>query len=347
MFDDEFNVVKKPHRSFEIEPKKIEAAPEKKFKFFDKVKTFLPFLNPSLPKESNLTGRIYAEIKKDAHQRIEQLKNLKQLFKEELKEGDEDLWQTVEAVIDPLVREYHNIEEKLQKDATSPTAESIFSYTQWVEKTKLWAPLHGKSTDRLSIIETVVIQTMFASELVIDRDLKTLQDYVAHEVRYLKDQLGLVEKVAKEIDIKVGPYIKGLIELKKSKPEDLQLEHLQQWKSDVDQARSEYYEEALEVIDSIIGRFVPDKSAVTKKSEHEHEHLKEVFATIALLEEKVPKVLQELEKATLEEKTILKDKLLKFEDQVHTMNGNLRLTPELEERVLVLMEEIAEALKRF
>ena len=302
----------------------------------------MPFFKRGAAADISLTGRIHAQLKNDAHLIVEELKKLKENLRQELDAEDDEshLWNSFEAVVNPLIREYANIEKKLNiaDDTLEEKTSMLQSYTEWVKKAKLWVALVSKPTDREEIVQAVVDHTAHVSDLLIDRDLKTLREYMMHEIQVLSHShdLGLLPQA---IEKKLRPHIEGLISLKNCKPADLKLEHLQAWKTEIDELRTKHYNNALQIIDQEINSLFP-----AQKIEEDQEHLKEIFNLIAYLEEEIPHFLREtLRPMDLEQKAILEEHAEYLESEIHQLNGDLRLTPELADRVQILIKTVEEA----
>src|ERR1700733_10499017 len=86
--------------------------------FFERIRSFLPLQNKIQEDhagERRLAGRIHAQLYNSAHSIVQQLHSLKKELRKKLIENEEeDLLASVEAVIEPLLREYQQIEAKLQ-----------------------------------------------------------------------------------------------------------------------------------------------------------------------------------------------------------------------------------------
>lgn len=322
---------------------------ERKSGLFGKIKELLPFFKKESRAEHKLAGRVHTELQHDAHMMIEQLKNLKENLKKELNSQDgANLWNSFEAVVNPLLREYGEIEKKLmvKEDSLEKKTSTIKSYNAWIEKAKLWVTLSSKPNDREGIIKAVVLHTMHISDMFIDRDIKTLREYRMHEINSLDIESEELSHIAKKIDAELALHVNSLHSLKHSKPVDLKLEHLQEWKSNVDQLREKHYNDALHSIDNTISALVP----TLPEQEEEHEHLKEIFKLVAYLEEEVPVFLSEMEKLDLSDRDhvlIMEEHGRYLEEEVHNLNKDLRLTPELADRVQDLIHSINKAKKYF
>lgn len=338
----------KGQRPFKIS-EHLPAREERGGGLFNKIKEFLPFFKKESQADHKLTGRIHAELQQDAHLMIEQLKSLKENLKKELDSQDEaHLWNSVEAVVNPLLREFGEIEKKLmsKEDSAEKKNSTIKSYNAWIEKAKLWVALSSKPNDREGIIKAVVQHSMHISDMFIDRDLKTLKEYRMHEINSLDIESEELAMMARKIDAELAPHVNSLHSLKHSKPVDLKLEHLQEWKSNIDELREKHYNNALHVIDDAINTLMP----TLPEKEEEHEHLKDIFKLVAYLEVEVPMFLSEAEKLDLSDKEhifIMEEHGNYLEEEVHNLNRDLRLTPELADRVQELILGITKAKKYF
>ncbi len=309
---------------------------------FEKVKALFPFFVENAPVEKNLTGRIHAELKKNAHDILQQVKTLKDHLKQELdsqKDGGH-LWSCFETVINPLIREFSQIERKLS-NSLEGDHEAIRNYEEWILKAKMWVSLSSKPSDRISIIEAVIEHYLSISDEIIDRDLKTLNDYKQHELYNLGLDFDEIKVASKRLDDELAPCISSLLELKHKKPQNLELQHLAQWKEKLDEDRAHLYHQALFIIDEIIQDIAP--SSITT---HDHEPLTDLHHRLLYVEDEVPIFLGHLHRVDLRDdvkRQLLENQLAFLEDEIHKINQDLRLPPELTDRVDALIKLLEEA----
>ena len=308
------------------------------YNFFKKI---FPFLKTSPKSDTILTGRIHKQLQHDAHAAIVQLKKLREILKKELEgHDDQHLWTSFEAIVNPLLREYDQLERKLFE---SQEPKDLKCYHTWIEKAKLWVSVLARPHDRESITQTVVTHTQQVSHIIIDRDLKMLEEYMINELHHLGFDQEKLSKLASQIHEEIAPHIKGLLDLKHNKPEDLTLSTLQSWKARINSERAKHYNAALHIIDDKLQVLAP-----ASKQEEESEHLKDIFSLVIYLEAELPTFLEELEKIDLDDATQLSlfaDHSVYLEEQIHKLNQDLRLTPELFDRVQVMMMDLDEARK--
>lgn len=301
--------------------------------FFAKL---FPFFKNSSSQVS-LVGRIHRQLQKDAHHIILQLRNLREVLKNELVgHDDQHLWASFEAIVNPLLREYDQLEKKLRED---PQPITLKSYNNWIEKAKLWVALSALPHDREGITKAVVEHTQQVSDMIIDRDIKMLEEYLLDKLQLLDPEKAKIEAV--KLQIEISPHINGLLALKHNKPNDLDIHSLQIWKTRINQERGKHYNAALQIIDL----HLQDK---TPLPEEEHDHLRDIFILVDYLEEEIPTFLEELKRSNLDDKTqisLFEDHAIYLEEQIHKLNQDLRLTPELFDRVQVMMMDLSEVRK--
>jgi hypothetical protein len=326
---------------------KILKKDEKDFRnkgIFDRIKSFFPFFVVKESKDAKLVGRIRNELQKDAKEILNKLKSLKESLRAELESHYESqLWSSIEAVVNPLLREYNQIEKKLMDQSTSIETHTtaIKSYNEWIVKAKLWVTLCNLANDRQDIVHAVVIHTKQVLNDIIDRDLKTLHDYKLHEVRNIGLNFQEIEAVSSTIGNKIKPHVEELEALKKHNPKDIKFDHLMKWKAEVNALRANHYEAALHIIDSIIQSVSPEPI-----QDDALDHLKEVFERLAYLEEELPIFLGHLKRVDLKEdvtKQMLEGQLMFLEEEIHKVNRDLRLTPELADRAAFIIQELNQA----
>lgn len=309
----------------------------KKKSAFEKIKVIFPFFIEKKTNEAKLVGRVHAELQESAQSILTKLKDLKENIKNELDEG---LLNSFEAVINPLIREFTQIEKKIeiQSGDLKQTTSVLKSYADWISKAKAWVSLSSKP-DKRKIIAAVIERSLGISDELIDRDLKMLNDYKLHEVYNLGLDFEEIKAALSRLDIELQPHIDGLLKLKHKKPMDMELCHLSEWKARLDEDRAHYYHAGLYCIDFIIKEIAPHNF-----HDMDEEPLKEIYKKVNSLEEELPIFLGHLvDLNDLVKRQLLESQLAYLEEEVHKVNQDLRLTPELVERVNYIIEELENA----
>lgn len=293
-------------------------------------KTFQPSKSP----DNKLNGRVQ-QLNQTAIVVIQKLKEVKELLKDKL---DAKLFAYVEALMDPMTRDVVCVQKLLtQEGSVVHQAKAFKKYSSWMIKAELWMDLETKAHDHEAITKTIIQHTMHEADEQIDQDMQVIRDYEEHILDTLplnEEEFALLKKhLAKEIK----PQLVNLEDLK-DKPELDNLHDVFAWKDEVNKKRLKYFDRALHVIDEIIHVISPSSS-----SEEEHEHLVEVLTQIAYLEEEIPSLLHDagdVPSIDSVKRALVLSKMQSFEHQLHELNLNLRLTPELEDRLLVLMDTL-------
>lgn len=307
--------------------------------FFEFVRGFLPFVANRQKEQKPLAGRIQSQLQRDAHRMLLQLQELKAILRKELdNHRDEQLWLSFEAVINPLLREYRLIERQL----IHPSDETfkIQNVNSWIDRAKLWVSLCSKPTNREEMVQAVVAHTLQILDQMIDRDLKTLSDYKNHELQLLGLSEEAYSVVRHRLDQDLTPFVNGLLTLKQDIPIDMELGTLVTWKTHADEERNKLFNAALQMMDSIINKAIP-----FAPHEEEQEHLKDLIHRISLLENEMQVLQVQFQNSDLEDplqKEMLVSALLFFEEQAHQIHHELRLTPELVERVQLLLQQFSQ-----
>ena len=251
-------------------------------------------------------------------------------------EEEKHLWNSFEAVLNPLLREYGKIKRDFVKENDEDKTLVIRSYNEWVEKAKLWASLSAKPVDREEIIQAVIKHTKLVSDLLVDRDLKMLNEYLLLELNIPEFDQEELKNLTERLELELNPSIEALKKLKDSAPGDLK--DLQNWKSKIADLRSKHYNQALQIIDTITSSLV-----IPSKGDDNLDHLKEVFASVAYLEEEVPEFLieiQQMDKSNLLDRQEKIAHCRELVEEVHKIIGDLRLTPELGDRIHKLSQQM-------
>lgn len=306
-------------------------------RFIERLRDGFQFFQPGPQKEIKLFGRIQ-DLQKTAESVLEQLTKTRNKLKNEV---DDKLYGFIEAIVNPLIRDYKQIKKSVEQHGSiAQQAQAFKRYSEWIERAKAWAEVCSHSNEQKDIAKAVIQLTVEEFLEVIDRDLQVIQDYTEHMIDNLTiDETEKGELISK-LHFKLDPYILSLKSLKK-KPIDLPIEHVQDWKMRVDKRREKYFDAALHSIDKIIEEVNPSSIG-----EEEHDHLVEIFSQIAYLEEEVPNLYKEIlninRQEDIDQKIILA-RLSSFQNELHNLNLDLRLPPELIDRLQVLIEVLEKA----
>lgn len=250
--------------------------------FYEVIKKFLPFFRPNAEEQQSLVGRIHIELQKDAHAQLQELKLLKETMGKELnKDQDRTLWISFEGIINPLLREFSQIERQFNNPSSreEERLSHLNSINHWIDRAKLWVSLCSKPSDREKMVQAVIEHTFHILDQRIDRDLKTLTDYKEHEVQLLGLGDEAIQVMRDSLEQDLSLFVQGLLRLKEQKPQDRTLSTLIQWKTQTDEKRTLLFNAALHKIDSHVSQAI-----LPVLPEEERENLKELIHQIAHLE---------------------------------------------------------------
>lgn len=308
-------------------------------RFVDRIRyTFQKFQNK--PPEFQLTGRIQ-DLQKTASSVLKQLSEIKNELKAQL---DQEIFSYVEEVVDPMIKEFSKLNKSIeQSGSVVHQAKTYQRYSQWIEKAKLWVQICSKANDKDAIIKAITRYTVEDFLVVIDRDIQVISDYQEHMLDALAVEDEEKIDLAQRLEMRLEPYLKGLNDLR-SKPKDLPLHEIAFWKAQVDKRREKYFDAALHAVDKVINDTIPDTSG-----HEEHEHLVDVLSQIIYLERVAPKLYDEIYTSNnpkQQQIDILESRLITLEQEVHQLNLDLRLTPDLIDRLQVVSEMLDLARKK-
>lgn len=294
----------------------------------------------TIEEETKLSGRVQ-QLNQTAVSVMQKLKEVKELLKGEL---DPHLFTYVETLMDPMTRDIVCVQNLLtEKGSVVHQAKAFKKYSNWMSKAELWMELESKVNDTEAIIKTIILHIMHEADEQIDQDLQVIRDYEDHVLDALPlndEEAGLLKK---HLDKEMRTQMACLEDLK-DKPEISTLHQVFNWKDDVDKKRSKCFDRALQIIDEMIHAISPSST-----SEEEHDYLVEVLTQIAYLEEEIPSLLLEIDGFSPKDavrKNLLLSKVHSFGQEVHKLNLNLRLTPELVDRLQILLDKLDSAEKK-
>lgn len=303
-------------------------------RFVERIKSSFLFFQAKPETDIQLIGRIQ-DLKKRIFDVLSQLKSIKNKIKNDF---DPELSKFIEAIIEFLLKDIERIEKSSERQTSvSQQAHSFQKYAEWLEKAKFWVTLCSQTKDKKNIQIAVVEHNINEVLDMIERDLQIIHDYMEHMI----DNLSIDEKEKKLIfqtlETRLNPYIKSLKALK-IKPSNIDLKGIIPWKAQVDKRREKYFDGALHAIDKIITDINP-----LSTSDESHDHLVDILSQIAYLEEEVPRIYQEIiESGTIDEirRGVIRLTLNTLQEEVHQLNLDLRLTPELIDRLQTISDNL-------
>lgn len=302
-------------------------------RFFDRIKNSFQKNNKESEEQRRLSGRIQ-DLHVLADQVLGKLEEIRTILKTS---HSHDIYTYVHDYIDIITKEVkrNSLAIDLSKSVTSQ-AKAFKRYNLWLEKAKLWIHIcsHMNNQDKM---EQEIIHYMVRDFLeVIDRDLQVIDDYQEHMVNDLA--LNEDEKIdlALMLESKLDPYIKSLYSLR-TVPKQLSLKEVAEWKKQIDAKREKYFDAALHAIDKLI-----EESNPSILSDFDGDHLMEALSEIVFLENEIPNLHDEIYIVKGHVNKSLLNKLQALENKAHELNLNLRLTPDLIDRLQSLIKVLQE-----
>lgn len=282
--------------------------------------------------QSKLAGRVH-ELTQNTDEVLKRLDNIKEELRTQI---DGDLYKYVESAIDPMSRDVKRIQKLMEKKGSPLHQAAAFKkYNEWIEKAKLWVGLESRIHDKKAVIEAIIKHTFAESDELIDHDLQVIREYEAQIVANLPISDEERNSITHLINLKLQPHIQALAHLK-HKPPRIELGKVTHWRSEVDRKRNMHHDDALHDIDEVIQEVAP-----TASNDSENEHILEVFEQVVTLEEDIPKFIKEYEVIDPKDediKNLFQARLKTFLQEIHQLSLDLRLTPQLYERLQVLQD---------
>lgn len=300
-------------------------------------KTF-QFLRTDPESDTHLAGRIQ-EMGKTADSVISQL----QTIKEELKgQVDEELFCYVEGVINPMIREFSRIKRSMNAEGDDiQQAQAFKRYNEWIDKAKLWVHFTSSKQSKEAISKFVITQSIRDFLDLIDRDLRLIEDYRNQAIESLRFNPTEYEAFTKRLDTILAPYLQTFSSLKEMPEKEIPLLQISIWKVNVDKRRDRFFNHILQVIDNLVNDAQPGTGTF-----EEYEHIIDILEQIEYLEDSIPKMIASIQKKTdLFDTQTLLAQLLSAEEEVHKLYTDLRLPPDLADRLHKLKTMLANAFK--
>lgn len=284
--------------------------------------------------EKLLIGRIqdlYKTADLVLHELQEKMKALRGMF-------DAEVGDLIDKVSEPLYRDIERIKHALHHQSSAvQQAQTFKKYLQWIEKSRYWIRLASGNHSKEVIIDTLMMQMVIEFLECIDRDLQIIQDYQKHRLENLSISSELKQELLEKLEKILYPYLQNLKRLKAA-PKIFQLSDISPWKIKIDKRREKYFDGALHIIDKIIEEFYPETA-----TEEGHEHLVAVLSQVAYLEEEIQHLKSELsqqENWSPLDSSIFEARFLSLEEEIHHLNLDLRITPEVFDRLQVLIQDL-------
>lgn len=288
--------------------------------------------------ERQLVGRII-ELNQSASEVLNSLKMIKNDLK---KDVDKDLYPFIEAVMKPMIRDVVRIQNCLHDDnAIYKQAEAFKRYSEWVDRAKLWVSLCSAKKDKEAIIAAVIQHTIDDFSNIIERDKRLIEDYLDHVLEYIPlGEEDRKEILSKQIRNALKPYLKSLVDLKKS-PKNLCLETLNEWKENSDKRRDRYYNAALQVVDNFVSDSIPIGS-----QQYEPANLIGLLEQLDFLEGEISVLCERVMKKNGEidiEVGLIESELLSLEQEVQDLYFDVRMPADALKRLKNLKIILAKA----
>lgn len=324
---------------FSLFKKKIDSQPviksKPKFLFALLVDRIKKTLQHAEVEDVKLSGRVQ-KLTQTSLAVLRRLTEIKEVLKNNL---EADLFNYVDTLMQPMTRDVVSIQKLLtHQSSVIQQAKAYKKYSNWMIKAELWLDLEKKIEDREAITKTIILHVMQELDELVDQDLQVICDYQNHQL----DSLPLTEEEAwflkKRLEREILVETNNLQRLK-DRPVVTGVQEVFAWKDELGRKRSKYFDRALHIIDEIIHEVSPGST-----SEEEHEHLVDVLTQIAFLEEEIPSLQKESVSCSAHDpirKALMEVKWNAFEEELHRLNLNLRLTPELVDRLQVLIQTMS------
>jgi hypothetical protein len=305
----------------------------------NKVNRFLRKINQFFKRapnvDSKLTGRIH-ELQATADQILDELLAIKRNLKEEVEPA---LFDLVEAIIDPLIKEIHRIRQIMEKEEKPTRQVKTFKrFTTWIDKARMWIDLCMKHKENGVICQAIVEYTCNEFHSIIDRDLQVIQDYLIHSLDNLHIDDSRKNECQMILENVLTPDIMGLQQLKQ-KSDNLSLDVLNDWRLTANRSREKHFSNALHAIDTFIHDLTPQS-----RVEDESHHSVEILVRLTSIESKIANLASELSQSDMSngvQKKRIKSQLALIEKETHQLNSDLRLNHDHIERLQKSLQLVA------
>lgn len=300
--------------------------------------------------DHHITGRIQT-LKDDARQVLDELNALKEDLE---RDTDPDLVKSIEAVVNPIIRDVQRLRRIQTPTNVTEQMDAVRQYTQWIDRAKPWAYFFAHNLkNRSAIIQAVVSYTIRNSAEMIARDLQVIYDYEKHKLLEAQVSEEKRSELQQVIENDLSQLVKKLISLQHDIPkniEKLTIKQLEPWKKRVARLREEYYNQSLQAIDKAISQVIPSSlpTAALNQSSLEremHDHVILNLTRIVVLEESIVPLLEEVhasEPLDPDSRIEIATRLAPLEEDANLLHQELRLTPELADRLQAVQQMLDE-----
>lgn len=286
---------------------------------------------------------------------LAQLKTIKENLREEI---DPELFSHVERVVDSRIKDILNIFNKCEQSENLIEKEKDF--LKWVSKARSWVQLFSSQKhDRDLLIRAILKEAISDFERQILSSRKWVEDYAIHKINELHCSAAEKEIVAEKISARIealrqplNQLLQDLLQQSEDSTQKITLENLNLLKAEVELLRNEEANDSFHAIDEIFHEFAQDEFEI---EDLDPEVIRN-FKQIAVLEDTIPKVMQEVKSLwnTQEKNWDVEDyhklhklhaTLVNLDGKAQTLEQDLNMTPEVDKRLQRMKKAIHVAQK--
>lgn len=303
-------------------------------RFIDRIRKIFSFNASSSP---SLKGRVEEMLPK-----INTIYNRLVSIRETVEtnhDNQDELKAFMDLILEPLIEQGVILQEK--RESTDPFHQvKIVDLTQiWMERAEHWiGSYQTRSRDSFCRLVNEYVWKDFSSK--VERDLKIIDDYIAHAVQELL--VSETEKQATKLSIihSVSDHVTGLANLKRL-PKEITFKELEEWNRSIDSERQHHFEACLSLIDLQIDEARPHPSI------DEHQHLLDVISLINSIEEQtiVLKNRACSVESNSKEESLMREKAGLLAHEAHRLSLDLRLPQQIVERLEDILSMLGDLTK--
>lgn len=299
-------------------------------RFVQRIKQTFQYLNHS--RSGGLSGRAQAILPR-IDVLIDQLKSIENTM------GDYYLYRKYIAL--PLIREGTKLREEIITSGKSISHQLSSHYILWIDRSYRWLDLFYKyEPERLN--KAVIDEIIEDSQGRVEKDLHLVSDYIEQQLGSLDFTDKVIDTIRESIKHQLQPTIDAIKGVESTYPLNRSPEVVHRWRENLHVLRQKFFDQCLEIVDSVIEIKTP-----RKKSREKKRYLVKTLDGIISLENAVEdlRLYNEGYKSEVVRRH-LKRKVAALYQQAHQISLDIRLSQELFDRLQVMMHQLSKAYEK-
>lgn len=248
--------------------------------------------------------------------------------------GDHHLYSKYIAL--PLIREGKKLREEIIAAGEPINHQLTSQYILWIDRAYKWVDRFFKF-DNSVLTQAVIDDIIHESRERVEKDLHLVNDYIEQQLQSIDLDVELFEDISSTIENHLEPVVGAMKTIEETHPKSRDPGDVHQWRENLHMLRQKFFDQCLEVVDSVIELKTPKR-----KSREKHDHLVAALESIISLEIAIDELFEvrETNESDVAKKHV-KRKVVALYQQAHKISLDIRLSQELFDRVQYMMSRLS------